>query len=256
MNIYSQDKNSESQQTLLQMHRVGIKKNEKYLVRDISLEIKKGQIITLIGPNGSGKTTTAKMAAGIDKPTEGDIQQFADHIGYVPQKLDLDWTLPLRVIELMTLTSVIDDDTVQRALQLTKTEHLKLKNVSELSGGEFQRVLIARAIAKDPDLLILDEPVQGVDFKGEVEMYELIKLIAKNKNCGILLISHDLHVVMSATHHVICLNGHVCCEGSPKKIVHDEKYKELFGDRASNLMSIYHHDHNHTHALDGTIKKK
>ena len=126
----------------------------------------------------------------------------------------------------------------------------------DLSGGELQRVLISRAIAKKPNLLVLDEPVQGVDFKGEVALYELIKKISEKINCGILLISHDLHVVMSATDFVICLNGHVCCSGKPHIVAQNEKYKELFGDRASNVLSLYEHQHDHSHSQDGTINHK
>ena len=145
-----------------------------------------------------------------------------------PQKVSVDWTLPIRVIDFMTLTEDLKNDQINVALNLTGVDHLKNKSLSNLSGGEFQRVLIARAIAKKPELLVLDEPVQGVDFKGEIALYELIKKISEKLNCVILLISHDLHVVMSATDFVICLNGHVCCSGKPHTEVKDEKYKELF----------------------------
>ena len=156
----------------------------------------------------------------------------------------------------MTLTEELTQDQINIALNLTGVEHLKDKSLSNLSGGEFQRVLIARAISKKPELLVLDEPVQGVDFKGEIALYELIKQISEKMKCGILLISHDLHVVMSATDFVLCLNGHVCCSGAPHKVVKDSKYKELFGDRASNILSLYEHKHDHTHSQDGTIDQK
>ena len=156
----------------------------------------------------------------------------------------------------MSLTENLTQDQINTALNLTGVEHLKDKNLSNLSGGEFQRVLIARAISKKPELLVLDEPVQGVDFKGEIALYELIKQISNKMKCGILLISHDLHVVMSATDFVICLNGHVCCSGTPHHVVQDSKYKELFGDRASNILSLYEHKHDHTHSPDGTIDQK
>ena len=133
---------------------------------------------------------------------------------------------------------------------------MKSNNLRDLSGGEFQRVLLARAIAKKPDFLVLDEPVQGVDFTGEVALYSLIKEISENLNCGILLISHDLHVVMSATDYVVCLNGHVCCCGTPKAVARSEHYKELFGDKSAELLSIYEHDHDHMHASDGNIIKE
>ena len=241
---------------LLKLENAGYTVNDKALVKGVSFEVKQGEIVTLIGPNGSGKSTTAKIALGIHKKIDGKVKKFTNKIGYVPQKISVDWTLPLRVIDFMILTENLTDDQINIALNLTGVEHLKNKNLSNLSGGEFQRVLISRAIAKQPNLLVLDEPVQGVDFKGEVALYELIKKISEKINCGILLISHDLHVVMSATDFVICLNGHVCCSGKPHIIAQNEKYKELFGDRASNVLSLYEHQHDHSHSQDGTINHK
>ena len=241
---------------LLKLENAGYTVNNKSLVRGVSFEVKQGEIVTLIGPNGSGKSTTAKIALGIHKKIDGKVKKFTNKIGYVPQKISVDWTLPLRVIDFMILTENLTDDQINIALNLTGVEHLKNKNLSNLSGGEFQRVLISRAIAKQPNLLVLDEPVQGVDFKGEVALYELIKKISEKINCGILLISHDLHVVMSATDFVICLNGHVCCSCKPHIVAQNEKYKELFGDRASNVLSLYEHQHDHSHSQDGTINRK
>ena len=241
---------------LLKVENAGVSINDKFLVKGVSFEIKQGEIVTLIGPNGSGKSTTAKIALGIYKKIDGKVKKYTDKIGYVPQKISIDWTLPIRVLDFMTLTEELTQDQINIALNLTGVEHLKNKSLSNLSGGEFQRVLIARAISKKPELLVLDEPVQGVDFKGEIALYELIKQISEKMKCGILLISHDLHVVMSATDFVLCLNGHVCCSGAPHKVVKDSKYKELFGDRASNILSLYEHKHDHTHSQDGTIDQK
>jgi len=245
-----------NKETLIKVQNVGLYKNDKWLVKDVSLEVKRGEIVTLIGPNGSGKTTTAKIALGIYKNIEGKVSKFTEKVGYVPQKISIDWTLPIRVIDFMLLTQNLSDEEIINALKLTGVEHLKNNNLSNLSGGEFQRVLIARAIAKNPDLLVLDEPVQGVDFKGEISLYELIKEISEKVNCGILLISHDLHVVMSSTDYVVCLNGHVCCSGTPQSVANNNKYQELFGDRASTILSVYEHKHDHTHSPDGTIKRK
>ena len=167
----------------------------------------------------------------------------------------IDWTLPLRVKDFMLLTENLRDATVDEALSMTGVSHLKDKNLGNLSGGEFQRVLLARAISKKPELLVLDEPVQGVDFTGEIALYELIKKISEKLNCLILLISHDLHTVMSATDHVVCLNGHVCCSGSPKEVAKNNKYKALFGEQAAQTLSIYEHKHDHIHTSDGDIKK-
>ena len=241
---------------LVQLENVGVFQNNKWLVEDVSLNVEKGKIVTLIGPNGSGKTTTAKIALGIHKNIKGKVKKFTDKIGYVPQKISIDWTLPIRVTDFMQLTHNLNDKEIENALILTGVEHLKNNDLRNLSGGEFQRVLIARAISKKPDLLVLDEPVQGVDFKGEIELYELIKTISDKINCGILLISHDLHVVMTATDYVVCLNGHVCCSGSPTAVANNEEYKKLFGDRASTILSVYEHSHDHTHSPDGTVKNK
>ena len=247
---------NENKKTLLQVEKVGLSINSKILVEGVSFEVREGEIVTLIGPNGSGKSTTVKIALGIHKNIMGDVKKFTNKIGYVPQKISIDWTLPIRVIDFMFLTKDLNNEQISDALNLTGVEHLKKKSLSNLSGGEFQRVLIARAIAKKPELLVLDEPVQGVDFKGEVAIYELIKKISEDLSCGILLISHDLHMVMSATDHVICLNGHVCCSGKPHIVAQDEKYKELFGDRASKVLTLYEHKHDHTHSQDGTINRK
>ena len=240
---------------LVKLNNVGIQQNEKWLVKGVSLEVEKGKIVTLIGPNGSGKSTTAKIALGIYKNIEGNVEKFTNNVGYVPQKISIDWTLPLRVKDFMVLTDNIKDELIDEALSLTGVIHLKEKNLGNLSGGEFQRVLLARAISKKPELLVLDEPVQGVDFTGEIALYELIKKISEKLNCGILLISHDLHTVMSATDHVVCLNGHVCCSGSPKDVARNNEYKALFGEQASQTLSIYEHKHDHEHSIDGKIKK-
>ena len=240
---------------LVKLNEVGIQQNNKWLVKGVSLVVEKGKIVTLIGPNGSGKSTTAKIALGIYKKIEGQVEKYTNNVGYVPQKISIDWTLPLRVNDFMLLTESIKDEAVNEALSLTGVVHLKNKNLGNLSGGEFQRVLLARAISRKPDLLVLDEPVQGVDFTGEIALYELIKKISDTLNCGILLISHDLHTVMSATDHVVCLNGHVCCSGTPSDVARNNEYKALFGEQASQTLSIYEHKHDHVHSNDGELKK-
>ena len=240
---------------LVKLKSAGFRLNDKWLVQGVSLQVEKGKIVTLIGPNGSGKSTTAKIALGIYKKIDGEVEKYTNKIGYVPQKISIDWTLPLRVKDFMVLTDNLDDRTISEALSLTGVIHLKDKNLGDLSGGEFQRILLARAISKKPELLVLDEPVQGVDFTGEIALYELIKKISEDLNCGILLISHDLHTVMSATDHVVCLNGHVCCSGSPIDVAKNREYKALFGEQASQTLSIYEHKHDHIHTSEGKIKK-
>ena len=240
---------------LVELNKVGFKQNNKWLVEGVSLKVEKGKIVTLIGPNGSGKSTTAKIALGIYKNIEGSVEKFTNKVGYVPQKISIDWTLPLRVYDFMLLTEDIKDEAIEEALTLTGVTHLKNENLGNLSGGEFQRVLIARAISKKPELLVLDEPVQGVDYTGEIALYDLIKKISDTLNCGILLISHDLHTVMTATDHVVCLNGHVCCSGTPMDVAKNNEYKTLFGEQASQILTVYEHKHDHVHSDEGRIKK-
>ena len=240
---------------LVKLNNAGFSQNNKWLLEGVSLKVEKGKIVTLIGPNGSGKSTTAKIALGIYKNIEGSVEKYTNKVGYVPQKISIDWTLPLRVNDFMVLTEDINDSDINEALSLTGVIDLKNKNLGNLSGGEFQRVLLARAISKKPELLVLDEPVQGVDYTGEIALYKLIKKISDTLNCGILLISHDLHTVMSATDHVVCLNGHVCCSGSPIDVAKNNEYKTLFGEQASQILSVYEHKHDHVHSDEGSIKK-
>ena len=246
---------SSENSTLVKLNNAGFKQNDKWLVEGVSLTVEKGKIVTLIGPNGSGKSTTAKIALGTYKNIEGSVEKYTNKVGYVPQKISIDWTLPLRVYDFMLLTENIKDEAIDEALTLTGVIHLKNKNLGNLSGGEFQRALIARAISKKPELLVLDEPVQGVDYTGEIALYQLIKRISDTLNCGILLISHDLHTVMTATDHVVCLNGHVCCSGSPMDVAKNNEYKTLFGEQASQILSVYEHKHDHVHSDKGEIKK-
>lgn len=243
-----------SGKTLVELVDAGIKHEDRWLVRGVSLTVDQGEIVTLIGPNGSGKSTTAKIALGVLKPSEGSVNSRDNLVvSYVPQKIAIDWTLPLRVEHFMRLTNNISDDALHAALAATGVEHLRKQDMRVLSGGEFQRVLIARAIARKPDLIVLDEPVQGVDFTGETQLYELIGKLRDDLGCGIILISHDLHVVMAATDKVLCLNGHVCCSGSPKLVVETDEYKSLFGHHLAPGLALYEHQHDHTHHDDGSL---
>ena len=243
----------EQKKLLVKLENAGVHRSSKWLVRGISFEINQGQIVTLIGPNGSGKTTTAKMILKILNTDEGLVTGNAKKMAYVPQKISIDWTMPLRVIDFMKLTSNLNNHQVNESLTMTGVDKLLYNQINSLSGGEFQRVLIARAIAKKPDLLVLDEPVQGVDFNGEIALYNLIKEISISLNCGILLISHDMHFVMSTTNHVICLNGHICCSGTPGSVVKNPEYIKLFGEHNSETLSYYQHNHDHSHNHDGSV---
>ena len=238
---------------LVKLENAGVQRISKWLVKGISFEISQGQIVTLIGPNGSGKTTTAKMILNIMNADEGQITRNTDKMAYVPQKINIDWTMPLRVIDFMKITNNLNNNQVIESLTTTGVDKLLYNQIHNLSGGEFQRVLIARAIAKKPDLLVLDEPVKGVDYNGEIALYNLIKKISVNLNCGILLISHDMHFVMSTTDHVVCLNGHICCSGTPSSVVKNPEYIKLFGEHNSETLSYYQHHHDHSHDNDGSV---
>lgn len=240
---------------IVELTNAGLFRDGRWLVRGVDMTVHQNEIVTLIGPNGSGKSTTAKMALGIVQPDEGTVSKRDGlRVSYVPQKVEIDWTLPLDVTRFMALTAKVDAATVTECLEATGVVHLAKHEVRTLSGGEFQRVLLARAMARKPDLLVLDEPVQGVDFSGEIALYDLIKKIRDDLECGILLISHDLHVVMAATDRVICLNGHVCCSGTPKNVASSAEYQELFGARATPTLAVYEHHHDHTHLPDGRVK--
>jgi len=242
---------------LVELRNAGFSRGGKWMVRGVGFSVREGEIATLVGPNGSGKSTTAKLALGIIAPDEGYVEKRAGlRVSYVPQKLEIDQTLPLSVERFMRLTSPLTNYELVEALKLTGANQLQLSSVQTLSGGEFQRVMLARAIARKPDLLVLDEPVQGVDFNGEIALYELIVKIRDQLGCGIILISHDLHVVMAATDSVICLNGHVCCRGTPNIVAESAEYRALFGERASSMLALYEHQHDHTHLPDGRVQHK
>lgn len=239
---------------LVEARGVGVRRGERWLVRNVDLEVRRGEIVTLIGPNGSGKSTTAKAVLGLLALDEGSVARARKiRVGYVPQRLSIDQTLPLTVSRLMTLTGRRPPDEINRALERVGLGGLACAGLAQLSGGEFQRALLARAILCEPDLLVLDEPVQGVDFAGEIALYDLIRDIRDRLDCGVLLISHDLHIVMAATDTVICLSGHVCCSGPPQTVLNDPEYLRLFGPQVGGALAIYRHEHDHTHGVDGAV---
>ncbi len=250
----SDDYRSDEKPLLVSLDQAGIYSGGRWIIHNISLKIYSGEIVTLIGPNGSGKSTTAKTILGLKRLTHGHTWYKPGlRVGYVPQKLDIDWTIPLRVKRFINLTSVLDDREIRSALKMVDAEHTFNKDVKHLSGGEFQRVLLARAIVLKPDLLVLDEPVQGVDINGCVALYNLIEETQKYLNCAVLLISHDLHIVMRSTDRVICLNGHICCHGAPVDVLNSVEYLNLFGQQGMYNLAMYHHHHDHVHSPDGRV---
>ena len=219
------------------------------VLEDVSLSLKQGEITTLIGPNGAGKSTLAKIILGLIKPDSGTRLPNAElNIGYMPQKISIDPTLPISTCRFLQLANT-SHQACHQALESVGIRHLTKIPIQRLSGGELQRALLARAILRNPNLLVLDEPVQGVDVNGQNALYKIINNLAKTLNCGVLMVSHDLHLVMSATDQVICLNRHICCEGHPEKVTQDPAFIDIFGQTTA----IYSHHHDHDHNLHGEV---
>jgi len=237
--------------TLLSVKNLTVKLGGHTALTNIDMSISKGEIVTIVGPNGSGKSTLLCAIVGAVKPTKGIIQKAADlRIGYVPQKLHIDATLPMTVARFMRLPDQHDIATVNETLGLVGLHDIEDQQMTTLSGGQFQRVLLARAILHKPDLLILDEATQGLDQLGSATFYRLIETLRSKLGCAILMVSHELHVVMSASDRVICLNGHVCCHGTPDIVASTPEYRALFGTGTQGALALYRHEHNHSHDHD------
>lgn len=230
---------------LMALNNISVKINQQKILYDVSLTINLGQIITILGPNGAGKSTLVKVILGLISPTTGTIERAPDlTIGYVPQSINLNPTLPITVKRFMQLNKQLSYDDIIQTLSLVKAQYLIDRSMHQLSGGELQRVLLAQALAKRPKLLILDEPTQGVDVNGQVLLYDLI-IDAKTKfSCGVVMVSHDLHLVMAKTDEVICLNHHICCSGTPASVSNDPEFVSLFGPHGASQIALYKHHHN------------
>ena len=240
---------------LVQLENVGVKRDGNWLVRHVDLHVESGEIVTIVGPNGSGKSTTLKTLTGMVKPDEGRARRKSNlKIGYVPQNLSIDAAMPLGVKRMMQLGGNIDTGDIMKMLDRFRIAHLADTQVRHLSGGEFQRLLLARAILARPLLLILDEPSHGVDFSGQIDIYDYIRSYREDTGASIVLVSHDLHLVMAATDRVVCMNGHICCSGTPQSVATDPQYLELFGPKASQALAIYRHTHDHVHLPDGRVQ--
>ena len=244
------------QQTLIRAEGVSVIRNGRHLLKNADLQLDTGKIVTLIGPNGAGKTTLVRSVLGLTPINEGSITRAPNlRIGYMPQKLHIESSLPLSVDRFLQLGGKARAN-LNDIQQLTGIEKLSKTPMQLLSGGETQRVLLARALLRDPQLLVLDEPVQGVDVGGQAALYALINDIRKSRNCGVLLVSHDLHLVMANTDTVICLNQHICCQGHPAQVTNDPAYLALFGKSGKQAqVALYTHHHDHQHDAHGNIIK-
>lgn len=237
--------------SLVSAKSVGYHIAQKQILHDISFELVAGQITTIIGPNGAGKSSLVNIVIGLNGQFEGQIERHPGlTIGYLPQHSTINPLMPITVKRLMSLTRKVSDKELMQALEKTAVASLVNQQVKGLSGGETQRVMLARALLSKPDLLVLDEPTAGVDVTGEVQMYDLIAQIRDETGCAILMVSHDLHLVMSKTDQVLCLNHHLCCSGKPESVSKHPEYLALFGDKTESI-AVYTHHHDHVHDLDG-----
>lgn len=242
-------------QPLLTLDNIRLERDGRPVLDGVSLRLEAGKILTLIGPNGAGKTCLVRIALGLLAPCGGQrIAKPRLRVGYMPQKLGLNDTLPLNVQRFLELaTPRLTPAAMRQALADVGAEHTVNTSVARLSGGELQRVLLARALLRNPELLVLDEPAQGVDITGQEELYALIARVRDERGCGVLMVSHDLHLVMAATDHVLCLNQHVCCEGHPESVSAHPEYLRLFGMQATDNLAVYSHHHDHHHTAHGDV---
>ncbi|HJP14569.1 MAG: zinc ABC transporter ATP-binding protein ZnuC [Nitrospinota bacterium] len=220
----------------------------------VDISVSPGEIVTLIGPNGAGKTTLVRVLLGLLRPDSGEVVRRPGLVvGYLPQQLAIDPVLPMTVRRLLRLTNRPGPGEMTEALAETGAAHLIDRAVQDLSGGELQRVLLARALARRPDLLVLDEPIQGIDISGQTELYELIARIRSLRGCGVLMISHDLHIVMASTDRVVCINRYLCCSGHPETVSRHPEYMAMFAPHDARTLAVYTHDHDHSHDLAGHV---
>lgn len=239
---------------LVELSDVRLQAGERRILDDIALQIAPGQIISLIGPNGAGKTSLVKVVLGLIRATGGRVwRQPGLRVGYMPQQLTLNGNLPLTAERFLSLARRHDRRRLDWALARAEATHLARQSLHKLSGGEIQRVLLARALLNQPQLLVLDEPAQGVDISGQQALYQRISQLRDELGCAVMVVSHDLHWVMAQTDSVICLNQHICCHGHPDTISSDPAYLTLFGATRDSALAPYHHDHDHAHTIHGDV---
>ncbi|MGB0687659.1 MAG: ATP-binding cassette domain-containing protein [Paracoccaceae bacterium] len=234
--------------SLIELKDLSVAYGSSEVLSDVSLTVNQGEILTIVGPNGSGKTTLFRALIGSVNPSSGWIIRDKDlKIGYVPQRLHIGTTLPITVERFLRIQKNSAQISCQQALEKAGIQELAQKQVSDLSGGQFQRVMLASALLAEPNLLLLDEATQGLDQLGSADFYRQIEKVRTETNCAVIMISHELHVVMSTSDRVICLNGHICCEGTPEIVTSDPEYHALFGTGTDGQLALYRHHHNHVH---------
>lgn len=234
--------------SLIKAEGVSVSRGKANVLQNITLDISAGEIVTIVGPNGSGKSTLLRALIGAIELSSGTLERKEGlRIGYVPQKLHIDPTLPMSVARFLSLPLKVKPEIATEALHQAGASALVDRQMSDLSGGQFQRVLLARALLGKPELLILDEATQGLDQPGSASFYRQIETLRETMGCAVLMVSHELHVVMAASDRVICLNGHVCCEGAPAVVASAPEYRALFGSGTQGALALYRHDHDHHH---------
>lgn len=240
--------------SLVSGHDLVVRRGGRAILDRVSIEVGRREVVSLIGPNGAGKSTAARVLLRLIRPDAGAVRHAPGvAVGYVPQQIAPDALLPITVRRFLALARRRGRGDPASALAEVGAAAVIDRQLCGLSGGEFRRVLLARALLRDPDILVLDEPVQQVDFRGQLAMYELIGRLRDHRGCGVLVISHDLHLVMSATDRVVCINGHVCCAGEPEAVGRHPEYIALFGPRAADALAVYTHAHDHGHDLSGAV---
>lgn len=236
---------------LLGAQAISVERDGRPVLRDVTLSIQPGEIVTIVGPNGSGKTTLLRALLGAEAVSSGRVvRKRGLRVGYVPQKLFLDPSLPMTVARFLSLPRRTGAAAQSAALQAAGATGLAQRPIAALSGGQTQRVLLARALLDQPEILLLDEPTQGLDQVGAAAFYQMVENLRQQTGCAVLMVSHELHVVMSASDRVICLNGHVCCHGTPEVVAQAEEYRALFGPGTKGTLALYRHQHDHSHDPD------
>ena len=240
--------------SVLKLDKIFVTLGAGAILENVALSLEREKITTLIGPNGAGKSTLVRVVLGLLKPSSG-TRWISENVrmGYMPQKITISQNLPITVRRFLQFADQ-NNGVVDEVLSKTKTSEVANTPLQNISGGEFQRVLLARALLRKPSLLVLDEPVQGVDINGQVELYQLISTIRNQIGCSVLMVSHDLHLVMAETDEVICLNRHICCKGHPQTVVKHPAYQKMFGQNLSGF-ALYTHHHDHIHSLNGKVLK-